>query len=475
MNARVCAVLVACSVTSAFAQQRGVPENGFPTWQERMLQVLFNRVRAAPSVDPKACAADTVRPPLGWTYNLSRAARFHSANLKMTGCFQHNSPCLLVSDISDRFAPNGTCDGSAACACSNAPACQSSCTSSECTQTFARVAMFGSSGSGEIIAGGYSTPRSATTGWMGSAGHCSIILGSSTSVGTGYVDGTWTGNFGSGAVEGVLIAGGHEVGTSYRQFATSAAQDVAFRVNHYDTAGAPQSARVNVAGTCTPMTLERGTEQNGTWLATVSLSGTDCRRYQFTFKDSAGATVVLPESGSYGVGSALESCPDWDVSLPPSCDGAPQTPANPDAGTPVEPVGPVGPGAPGDAIAPTVRIVSPEEGANVESSFIVVAEASDNVGVTSVAFELDGVEVAVASIAPWQATVGSADLAATDHTLVAVARDAAGNVSRSQVVTVFHGSSDDVGCACGSGASAVAPVLLGVALMWVRLRRRGAC
>ncbi len=77
---------------------------------------------------------------------------------------------------------------------------------------------------------------------MNSTGHCSIITGNYGTVGTGWFNNTWAGNFGGGAAPTGLIAGGHEVGTSFGQFTNSTAQDVGFRVNYYDAAGAPQAA-----------------------------------------------------------------------------------------------------------------------------------------------------------------------------------------------------------------------------------------
>ncbi len=315
------ALLFALSTSVPALAQRGVPQSGYPNWQERMTQVLFNRVRAAPSMDPKACTGSEIRPPLVWNYNLNRAARFHSSNLVATTCFQHNSPCLLHADIASRVPPTGSCDGSAACACSNAAGCKAACTSDECTQTFARIALFGTPGGGEIIARGQTSPRGAVGSWMGSNGHCEIILSSSRSVGSGWLANTWTGNFGNnGNLAGSLIAGGHEVGTA-GQFTTDAGQDVAFRVNYFNTAGAPQLANLNLDGTCSPMELERGDAGNATYLATFPLSGTQCRRYRFSFKDPAGVTVLLPETGSYGVGGALASCPDWSFAVPTDCPG----------------------------------------------------------------------------------------------------------------------------------------------------------
>jgi hypothetical protein len=319
--------------TAAAAQQRGVPRDGYPGWAERMLQVHFNRSRAAPTTDPKACLASTVRPPLLDAWELDRAARFQSTNLAKTGCFQHDSPCLLVSDISARWPPYGTCDGSAACACTNTPQCLSDCPSSQCTQTFDRVALFGMGGTGEIIARGQQSPRAAHRSWMMSAGHCAIILGSAGRIGTGWFENHWTGNFGSGSAPTGPVAGGHEVGTSFGQFLSASPQLVEFRVNVHDPAGAPKSVTLNVAGSCNLLSLERGSGTNGTWLATLSLSGPGCRRYAFTVEDAGGTVRHLPETGSYGLGTDAAGCPDWEAAQVPACGESPSQ-GDEDAGSP---------------------------------------------------------------------------------------------------------------------------------------------
>jgi hypothetical protein len=329
---RLAVVALSILTTGAAAQQRGVPRDGYPNWAERMLQVHFNRSRAAPTDDPKACLQSTLRPPLLDAWELDRAARFQSMNLAKTGCFQHDSPCLLVSDISARFPPYGTCDGSASCACTNAPQCLSDCPSSQCTQTFDRVALFGMSGTGEILAKGQKSPRAAHRSWMMSAGHCAIILGASNRVGTGWFENHWTGNFGSGTAPTGPVAGGHEVGTAFGQFLSSTAQPVEFRVNVHEPAGAPKSVTLNVAGGCSAMTLERGSGTNGTWLSTVSLAGPECRRYAFVVEDAGGTVRRLPETGSYGLGISAAGCPEWEATQGPGCGESPP-PAAEDAGT----------------------------------------------------------------------------------------------------------------------------------------------
>jgi MYXO-CTERM domain-containing protein len=310
-------LLLACVCTlssSSAIAQRGVPQSGFPSWQERMVLVLANRARADPTGEMKACPESTIRPPLVWSYNLNRAARFHSRNYAAamqaggSSYFQHNSSCDLVSNLNSVYPPNGTCDGAIACACQNgmllAPGAG--------TPTFTRIGMFGTQGSGENIAYGYSSPAQVHTGWMNSAGHCSNLLAGHGSLGVGWYNNHWTQNFGGGSATGTLIAGGHSP-----QF--SGNTPIEFRVNYYDPAGGPPGAQINVDGACSTMALERGSPTNGTWLYTTTLSGTACRRYFFIFADAAGNTVYLPETGSYGVGGSLATCPDWEPGTPQGC------------------------------------------------------------------------------------------------------------------------------------------------------------
>ena len=68
-----------------------------------------------------------------------------------------------------------------------------------------------------------------------------------------------TGDFGAGSAPTKIPSGAH-----YPQQAAS----VGMWANWYDTAG-PSAASVNVDGVCTTMTLQRGTQTNGAWSATV--------------------------------------------------------------------------------------------------------------------------------------------------------------------------------------------------------------
>jgi hypothetical protein len=90
-----------------------------------------------------------------------------------------------------------------------------------------------------------------------------------------------------------------------------------------------------------------------------------------------------------------------------------------------------------DSTAPTVAIASPANGATVNGTVTVTANASDNVGVAGVQFFVDGValggeDTSTPYSIAWDTTATTDD----SHTLAARARDAAGNASMSAAVTV---------------------------------------
>ena len=107
-----------------------------------------------------------------------------------------------------------------------------------------------------------------------------------------------------------------------------------------------------------------------------------------------------------------------------------------------------------DTVAPTVALSSPAAGALVGGTVTMTASASDNVGVTSVTFLVDGTAIGSDTAPPYSISWNTAAFAAGSHTLQAQARDAAGNIGSSASVTVtiqsaasgtamFTASSDD--------------------------------
>lgn len=90
--------------------------------------------------------------------------------------------------------------------------------------------------------------------------------------------------------------------------------------------------------------------------------------------------------------------------------------------------------AAGDTSAPTVTLTSPANGATVTGAVTLTASASDNVGVTTIDFYVDGTRVAGGSstTAFWD----SRSVSNGSHAIYAKAYDAAGNASTSPTVTV---------------------------------------
>ena len=106
---------------------------------------------------------------------------------------------------------------------------------------------------------------------------------------------------------------------------------------------------------------------------------------------------------------------------------------------------PAGAGA-ADRKAPTVAITAPGAGAIVSGTINITASAWDNVGVASVRFRLDGVTLgALDTAAPYSILWDTTGVTNGTHTLVATARDAAGNSRQSApvTVTVANGSPSD--------------------------------
>jgi hypothetical protein len=94
-------------------------------------------------------------------------------------------------------------------------------------------------------------------------------------------------------------------------------------------------------------------------------------------------------------------------------------------------------GPPPDTTPPSVSITAPANGATVSGTVNVTASASDDIGVASVQFRLDGVDAGAPDTgAPYAIAWNTATASDGTHTISAVARDAAGNTTTSAPVTV---------------------------------------
>lgn len=95
-----------------------------------------------------------------------------------------------------------------------------------------------------------------------------------------------------------------------------------------------------------------------------------------------------------------------------------------------------------DTEAPTVAIDAPTGGTTVTGMTTVTATASDNIAVVGVEFFVDATSLGEVTVAPYAATLDVATLSVGSHALTARARDAAGNLTTSAVVTVLVGVVD---------------------------------
>jgi chitodextrinase len=97
-----------------------------------------------------------------------------------------------------------------------------------------------------------------------------------------------------------------------------------------------------------------------------------------------------------------------------------------------------------DTTPPTVSITAPANGVTVSGTVSVTANASDNVGVASVQFQLDSANLGVVSIAsPYSVSWNTTTATNASHTLRAIAKDAAGNSTTSAAVTVTVNNAAD--------------------------------
>ena len=90
-----------------------------------------------------------------------------------------------------------------------------------------------------------------------------------------------------------------------------------------------------------------------------------------------------------------------------------------------------------DTTPPSVSVTSPAGGATVSGAVTLTANASDNVGVAGVQFQVDGNNNGPeATAAPYSAPWNTVNATNGSHTITAIARDAAGNRTTSAAVTV---------------------------------------
>jgi fibronectin type 3 domain-containing protein len=124
-----------------------------------------------------------------------------------------------------------------------------------------------------------------------------------------------------------------------------------------------------------------------------------------------------------------------------------------------------------DTTPPTVSLAAPAPSATVSGTVAVTATASDNVGVFSLQFELDGKPLGGALTAPTSGSTYSYSWNTTTtpngaHTLTAIAADAAGNTTTATNITVTVKNADLTPPSVPTGLTATAPTSASVHLAW---------
>ena len=90
-----------------------------------------------------------------------------------------------------------------------------------------------------------------------------------------------------------------------------------------------------------------------------------------------------------------------------------------------------------DTTAPTVSMTAPASGATVSGTVTVAANATDDVGVASMQFQLDGASLgSLVTTSPYSVLWDTTKSTSGQHALSAIARDAAGNSATGASVTV---------------------------------------
>jgi hypothetical protein len=97
-----------------------------------------------------------------------------------------------------------------------------------------------------------------------------------------------------------------------------------------------------------------------------------------------------------------------------------------------------------DVTAPAVQLTSPTGGSTVSGTIALTADATDDVGVVSVQFVVDGTPVgALDTVAPYTINWDSMSVPDGPHSITAIARDVAGQATTSAAVAVLVDNPDE--------------------------------
>jgi hypothetical protein len=193
------------------------------------------------------------------------------------------------------------------------------------------------------------------------------------------------------------------------------------------------------SGDTTPPTVSITAPLNGATVSgtvTVSANAAD---------DVAVASVQFQLDGS-NLGAAVTAAPynlSWDTTTATTGNHTLTAMATDTSGNAATSTGVTVTVNNNDVTPPSVSITSPANNATVNGTVTVSATASDNVGIASVQFQVDGANAGAAvTSAPYNFSWNTTSVSNASHMLTAVAKDAAGNAATSAVVTVTVNNAD---------------------------------
>jgi hypothetical protein len=277
--------VILLALSAALAAPYGVPQDGYPTATERVLLLWTNAARVAPGdfddeyragyhpcgFDDFLADEQVPKAPMYLDLQLTRAARFHSEDMRDNGCFQHES-----------------CDG---------------------TDTFARIGSFYTESGflGENIAMGTTDPRYAVMGmWMCSDGHrANIMTGGYDEMGPGIASNYLTQNFAGG---GVLPEGLPPMRVAVLDQGTFYAD--------WGDADAPARMWFVVEGVEREGDLRWGAAAQGIYAADGDGLGEGCQRWFAEWQTEDGRAGTFPAEGSFLAGPECNS--DWTEARVPA-------------------------------------------------------------------------------------------------------------------------------------------------------------
>jgi hypothetical protein len=303
----------ASEATSTRRASLGVPQNGYPSHDERVVLFFTNRMRADPQAFETWISRTSDKkpvPPVSFGLDVAQAARWQAIHQDKDGCplCKDHSSCCTLAKVNGQVKCTdavGGCGG---------------------TAWNTRIRLFSSRGGlAENAAAGPRSAERAMFAWLASGGHWNNINKSGHVVLGPGADGTHFVQVFAGGSEKRPIAayGTHFYRRIFLSQYSSRLQDAdkpTFGQVYYMPSGAaPKIAMVVVEGTCHALTKQYGSAKHGSYEKELQLPK-GCHRYVFHFRDSSGKDHVYPSRGSLVAGINDSSCKDYDAVRPPdSC------------------------------------------------------------------------------------------------------------------------------------------------------------